>query len=197
MLEVPPLTSGVADNDLLSEREPELGVVRDVSDVTAASPDVVEKEVSKVDCVKLPDPAERLEVPPAVCDALSDKMLGEDKPEVVAAGNVPEVVSPLRHTVEKEVSNVEDIESPGTAETLASPIGDDAGKNVGLDVLRENELEACVLPTRLESLAMPGAVKLLLDVWPDVLEKKLDELADFELPTVGETLVRLSEDVVE
>ncbi|KAK5715825.1 hypothetical protein LTR17_016579 [Elasticomyces elasticus] len=193
MLDVSPLTSGAADSDLVSEREPELGVVRDVPDVTAAFPDVVKKEVSKVDCVKLPDPAERLEVPPAICDAVSDGMLSEEKPEVGAARDVPKVVSPLLDRVEKEVSNVEEIESPGTAETLASPIGDD----VGLDVLRESELEACVLPTRLESLAMPGVVKLLLDVWPDVLEENLDELTDFELPTVGETLVPPSENVVE
>ncbi|KAK5736906.1 hypothetical protein LTR17_007050 [Elasticomyces elasticus] len=193
MLDVSLLTLGAADSDLVSGREPELGVVRDVPDVTAAFPDVVKKEVSKVDCVKLPDPAERLEVPPATCDAVSDDMLSEEKPEVVAARDVPEVVSPLLDTVEKEVSNVDEIESPGTVETLASPIGDD----VGLDVLRESELEACVLTAMLESLAMPGVVKLLLDVWPDVLEEKLDELTDFELPTVGETLVPPSEDVVE
>ncbi|KAK5705000.1 hypothetical protein LTR97_002114 [Elasticomyces elasticus] len=193
MLDVSPLTSGPADSDLLSERELELGVVREVPDVRATFPDVLEKEVSKVDCVKLPGPAERLEVTPAICDAVSDDRLGEEKPEVVAARDVPEVVSPLLDTVEKEVSNAEEIESPGTAETLALLLGD----LVGLDVLRESELEACVLTTMLESPAMPGAVKLLLDVWPDVLEEKLDELTDFELPTMGETLVPPSEDVVE
>ncbi|KAK3623386.1 hypothetical protein LTR56_021658 [Elasticomyces elasticus] len=193
MLDVSPLTLGAADSDLLSERETELGVVRDMPDVTAAFPDVVKREVSKVERIELPVPAERLEVPPAVCDAVSDEMLSEEKSEVGAARDDPEVVSPLLDRVEKEVSNVEEIESPGTAETLALPIGDD----VGLDVLRESELEACVLTTMLESPAMPGVVKLLLDDWPDALERKPDELTDFELPTVGETLVPLGEDAVE
>ncbi|KAK4902648.1 hypothetical protein LTR27_000586 [Elasticomyces elasticus] len=192
-LEAPPLTTGVADNDMLSERELELGVTSDVRDVTAASPDAVEREVSKVDRVELSNPAEALEVPPTICDAGGDEMLSEKKPEVGAARDDPEVVSPLLDTVEKEVSNVEEIEGPGTAETLASPIGDD----VGLDALRESELDACVLTTMLESPAMPGVLKLLLDVWPDALAEKLDELTGFGLPTVARVLkpLRMSEAV--